>query len=249
MRAIALLALAGCASAAGPAVNPTQAQWDDGLRRLEALRATFPKSAYTQPVTVDFREPYTRRRFEGRGAVGVDPGRAMRMILVGPAGEPALDVWVTRDAWRMSVPAIHLVRRGGRDAPDGMPIGFFRSWFIDPLGGHLLAIGRHDDLVVRDGEGGTLDVSDVALAPRTSAHVRRRKARATERFAFAMGKDGGTASYVSESTGLAALVKLGPVQSEPPDPQAFEDPGDPRSEAERGDERGARGAKPFEDGR
>jgi hypothetical protein len=218
------LALAGCASAAEPAVNPTQAQWDDGLRRLEALRATFPKAAYTQPVTVDFREPYTRRRFEGRGAVGVDPGKAMRMILVGPAGEPALDVWVTRDAWRMSVPAIHLVRRGGRDAPDGMPIGFFRSWFIDPLGGHLLALGSSGDLVVRDPEGGTLDVSDVAFAPRLGAHVRRRKGRATERFEFALGKEGGTAAYVSESTKLAVEVKLGPVQSEPPDPQAFEDP-------------------------
>lgn len=224
MKALLVLAVAGCASAGEPAVNPTQAQWDEGLRRLEALRATFPKTAYTQPVTVDFREPYTRRRFEGRGAVGVDPGRAMRMILVGPAGEPALDVWVTRDAWRMSVPAIHLVRRGGRDAPDGMPIGFFRSWFIDPLGGNLLAIGRDDDLVVRDHEGGTLDVSDVSFAPRPAAHVRRRKGRATERFAFALGKDGGTASYVSESTKLAVEVKLGPVQKDPPDPQAFEDP-------------------------
>jgi hypothetical protein len=223
-RLAVVLALAGCASAVSPPVNPTQAQWDDGLRRLEVLRATFPKTAYTQPVTVDFREPYTRRRFEGRGAVGVDPGKAMRMILVGPAGEPALDVWVTRDAWRMSVPAIHLVRRGGRDAPDGMPIGFFRSWFIDPLGGHLLALGPSDALIVRDREGGTLDVSDVAFAVTTSAHVRRRKGRATERFAFALGKDGGTASYVSESTKLAVEVKLGPVQSEPPDPQAFEDP-------------------------
>jgi hypothetical protein len=228
VKTLVALALVGCASAAEPPVSPTQAQWDDGLRRLEALRATFPKTAYTQPVTVDFREPYTRRRFEGRGAVGVDPGRAMRMILVGPAGEPALDVWVTRDAWRMSVPAIHLVRRGGRDAPDGMPIGFFRSWFIDPLGGALLAIGRHDDLIVRDREGGTLDVSDVSFAPRPTAHVRRRKGRATERFGFSLGKDGGTASYVSESTKLAVEVKLGPVQSEPPDPQAFEDPGDGR---------------------
>jgi hypothetical protein len=224
VKTLLLLALAGCAAPVAPAVNPTQAQWDDGLRRLEALRSTFPKTAYTQPVTVEFFEPYTRRRFEGRGAVGVDPGKAMRMILVGPAGEPALDVWVTRDAWRMSVPAIHLVRRGRRDAPDAMPIGFFRSWFIAPLGGNLLALGNHDDLVVRDHEGGTLDVSNVSFAPRPSAHVRRRKGRATERFDFALGKEGGTASYVSESTKLSVEVKLGPVQSDPPDPQAFEDP-------------------------
>ena len=77
---------------------------------------------------------------------------------------------------------------------------------------------------MRDHQGGTLDVSDVSFAPAASAHVRRRKGRATERFGFALGKDGGTASYVSESTKLAVEVKLGPVQKEPPDPQAFEDP-------------------------
>ena len=219
-----VLAALGCATPYEPPKQPTQGEWDAGLRKLARIRDALPKKPYTQPITVELSEPYTRRRFEGRGAVGVDPGHAMRMILVGPAGEPALDVWVTRDAWRMSVPAIHLVRRGGRDAPDGMPIGFFRSWFIDPLGGHLLAIGPSDDLVVRDDEGGTLDVSDVSFAPRPSAHVRRRKGRATERFGFALGKDGGTASYVSESTKLAVEVKLGPVQNDPPDPQAFEDP-------------------------
>jgi hypothetical protein len=223
-RLLALAALAGCAAATEPPAQPTQAQWDDGLRRLSTLRDTFPKKPYTQPVTVDFHEPYTRRRFEGRGAVGVDPGRAMRMILVGPAGEPALDVWVTRDAWRMVVPAIHLVRRGGRDAPASMPIGFFRSWFVDPLGGHLLALGRGGELVVRDDDGGTLRVSDVTLGEETGAHVRRRRDQAIETFAFAVRKDGGRASYVSESTKLAVGVKLGAVQSEPPDPLAFVDP-------------------------
>jgi hypothetical protein len=189
------------------------------------LRASFPKKPYTQPITVDFHEPYTRRRFEGRGAVGVDPGRAMRMILVGPAGEPALDVWVTRDAWRMVVPAIHLVRRGGREAPASMPIGFFRAWFVDPLGGHLLAVGEGGELVVRDDAGGTLHITDAhAAAGGSSAHVRRRYGTATETFAYTLASNGGEASYTSDSTKLSVAVKLGPMQAEPPEPEAFEDP-------------------------
>jgi hypothetical protein len=217
LRAAALLALvAGCAPSV-PVKEPTQREWDDALRRLAALRATFPSRPYTQPVTVDFEEPYTRRRFEGRGAVGVDPGHAMRMILVGPAGEPALDVWVTRAAWRMVVPAIHLVRRGGLDAPASMPIGFFRAWFIAPLGGHLLALGPDGELVVRDETGGTLHITDVSGS---SGKIRRRSGTTTERFAFGEGR----ASYSNGSTKLSVEVKLGAVQADAPDPQAFVDP-------------------------
>ncbi len=215
LRALAFaLLLATCACAETLEAPPivTQAQWDDGLHRLAALRATFPHAPYTQPVAVSFFEPITRRHFDGRGAVGVDPGRAMRMILVGPAGEPALDVWVTREAWRLVVPAAHVARRGGRESPAGSPIGFFRSWFVDPLGGHLLALGRGGELVVRDANGGTLHIGD--------HRVVRRQGKATEAFEF----DRSRAKYVHEGSGLEVEVKLGETQREPPDPQAFVDP-------------------------
>ncbi len=219
------LAATACAAPYVPPKEPTQAEWEDALRKLAALRASFPKKPYTQPITVDFHEPYTRRRFEGRGAVGVDPGHAMRMILVGPGGGTALDAWVTRDAWRMAVPAISFQRRGGRDAPTSTPVGFFRAWFIDPLGGRLLALGRGGSFILRDDAGGTSDISIDAHEPGVFAgRGARRSGKATERFEWVTRARGGEAHYRHLESGLGVDVELGPPQSEAPDPQAFVDP-------------------------
>lgn len=204
--------LGACAPPAPVAPEVTQANWDDALARLAELRASFPKKPYTEQLSVSFFEPITRRHFDGRGAVGVDPGRAMRMILVGPAGEPALDVWVTRDAWRLVVPAAHVARRGGRESPPGSPIGFFRAWFVDPLGGHLLALGRDRELIVRDDDGGTLHIGD--------GHIVRRRGTQTEIFSF----DRTHAKYVHATSGLEVEITVGEMQREPPDPEAFVDP-------------------------
>lgn len=211
------LATTACVSAAPPPAPVSQAEWDLARAHLARLRAELPTKPYTQPVTVAFFEPRSRRRFDGRGAVGVDPGHAMRMILVGPAGEPALDVWVTPDAWRLVVPALHLVRRGGRDAPRGTPIGFFRAWFVEPLAGRLLAVDGRGALVLRDPFGGT---EHVAARSVEDGRIRRRVGRDTESFSFSATH----ARYVDASTGLSVEVTLGPVQSEPPDPRAFAEP-------------------------
>lgn len=236
--AAALSALAACTTppaASARRSEVTQVEWDEARARLNRLRAALPHRPYAQPVTVDFFEPRSRRHFDGRGAVGVDPGHAMRMILVGPAGEPALDVWVTKGAWRLVVPAIRLVRRGGAETPSGSPVGFFRSWFVDPLGGTLLALGPAAgsaeggttqtgarELIVRNPFGGTLHVLDAdAGETLRSIRVRRRSGAHTESFSYA----GGHASYRDETSGLTVEVTLGPVQRDPPDPEAFRDPG------------------------
>ena len=211
MRLVAAAALSSALACALPPASAhraavTQVEWDAARARLERLRAALPHAPYTQPVTVDFFEPRSRRHFDGRGAVGVDPGHAMRMILVGPAGEPALDVWVTRDAWRLVVPAIRLVRRGGAETPAGSPVGFFRSWFVDPLGGNLLALGpaaesadSARELIVRDPFGGTLHVLEADAGDTLHRiRVRRRSGAHTESFSYA----GGHASYRDESSGL-----------------------------------------------
>lgn len=221
LTSLGLLVTLACAAPAP--YDVTQAQWDGALARLARMRASFPDKPYTRAATMRFFEPHTRRRFEGRGAVGVDPGRAMRLLLVGPAGEPALDVWVTRRAWRMEVPAIHYLRRGGTESPPGLPVGFFRSWFIDPLGGRPLAIGRAGEIVVRDAAGGTLSIAQTA----SGASVRRRSGTTTEVFSYTESPQGGRARYRDDKTGLEVEIDLEPAQDTPPDPKAFEEPGSP----------------------
>jgi hypothetical protein len=210
-----------CLGVTLPPYDVTQTQWEDGLVRLAAMRATFPTQPNTRSVTVSFFEPRSRRRFEGRGAVGVDPGKAMRMILIGPAGEPALDVLVTRDHWRMVVPAIGMKRSGGAESPPGLPIGFFRAWFVAPLGGRPLALGRNGELIVRDVAGGTLSIAPTA----DGAHVARRDGPRSEELTYARSPSGERAHYVDHTTRLEIDVTTDLPQAQPPDPAAFVDPG------------------------
>ena len=219
------LLVTACVAPTRPApVGPSQAEWDHARVELARLRSELPQRPYTQPIHVSLREPITGKRFDGRGAVGVDPGHAMRMILIGPGGGTALDVWVTRDAWRMVVPAISFVKRGGVEAPASTPIGFFRAWFVDPLGGRLLAIGPTGSLVLRDDSGGTTELEIVSRPGLFAGVGRRRSGTATERFTWEPRADGGKASYRHLGSGLRVAVELGPPQSEPPDAAAFADP-------------------------
>ena len=223
--AAAALLLTACAAPARLApVGPSQAEWDHARAELARLRSELPRRPYTQPIRVSLREPITGKRFDGRGAVGVDPGRAMRMILVGPGCGTALDVWVTRDAWRMVVPAISFVRRGREEAPASTPIGFFRAWFVEPLGGRLLALGPTGSLVLRDDSGGTTELEIVSRPGLFAGVGTRRSGAATERFTWETRADGGKASYRHLGSGLRVDVELGPPQSEPPDEAAFADP-------------------------
>jgi len=85
------------------------------------------------------REPRSGRVIRGRGGLAVVPGRALRMILVGVAGVTMLDAWVTPARWRVAVPMLGVLRRGGADDPADLPIGFLRWWFFTPLEGRLFA--------------------------------------------------------------------------------------------------------------
>jgi hypothetical protein len=164
--ALAALAQAGCAPPASPPL-PTQAEWTRAREWWGRLRASEPTTPSSAVVHVSLREPHTGRTFDARGAVAVDPHRALRMILVGPGGGTALDVWATHEHWRFEVPPLHLLRRGGRDDDASVPIGFFRWWFLAPLEGRLLTSvlpgARAQRLVLRSGPA-TVDVTDSAGA-------------------------------------------------------------------------------------
>lgn len=118
----------------------SQYEWSIARDRLARLRRGRPDRPYVERVRLVINDPRTGREYQARGAVAVSPGRAARMILVGPGGTTALDVWVTKDRFRFAVPAIKLEKRGGTDPAEakGLPIGMLRWWFLSPLAGRLL---------------------------------------------------------------------------------------------------------------
>src|SRR6185503_11179086 len=136
------------------------AEWRWARHRLADLReqagAGGPR---TRKIALSLREPYTGRTLEARGAVAIDPPDALRMILIGPGGTTALDLWVRGDLYRFSVPAIGLLRRGdARASPAGargLPVEFLRWWMLRPMQGELLWYvrdGATERFLLRDGD-------------------------------------------------------------------------------------------------
>jgi len=244
--AIAALAIAAAGCAKPPPRPPVllQPDWTRARGELASMRGQVAIHPYVEVIRVALREPRTGRVLEGRGAVAVDPRRAMRMILVGPGGRTALDVWLTHDAWRFSVPALDLTQRGDRRKPTyDVPIGFFRWWFLEPLEGRLLTVvpepGRDEPptFVLRD------DGATVLLRELPERGAAERAARGLRHFVAERREDGDLdrlewvsktlrpgagdrARYQQRTTGLEVEVLVEEVSQEPPDPAAFIDPDD-----------------------
>ncbi len=230
MRA-ALLALPmlACTPSASSLAPPSQAAWTAARAELSALRATEPTGPHVENVRVSMHEPRSGRTVQARGAVAVDPHKAMRMVLIGPGGATALDVWVTLDRWRFAVPALGVLRRGGIDsaASERLPIGFFRWWFLGPLDGRLLTAherGASATLVLRQGEATVTLTSDRERTFRAT----RREAGNVERLAWEgaglRAAAGDRAVYEQESTGVRVEVTVESTSTDAPDPAAFTDP-------------------------
>ncbi len=150
MRLAGILAvglIAGCAPAPRPWPSPDPATFERLAAQLAQRRAARPTRPWSVGVHVLVREPRTGRTVEGRGAIAVAPGQAVRMILVGGAGSTMLDAWVSPERHRVAVPALDLIRRGrDADAAD-LPVAFLRWWFLAPLGGQLVAAADEADPV------------------------------------------------------------------------------------------------------
>lgn len=181
------------------------------------------------------REPWTGRAIESRGALAVQPHLAARLVLLGPGGGTALDMWLTRDRWSFNVPAADFKRKGGTDpaAAHGLPIGFFRWWFLQPLEGRLLTAstaGGGRTFVLRAGEG-TITLKESRERGKERVVARRREDGEQEGLEW-LGRGltphaGDRAKYVQDATGLEVEVLVEAVSPEEPDPAAFLDPDDP----------------------
>jgi hypothetical protein len=170
MRAVVIAAsamLAGCLvppATASPALpDPTLQEWQRARRTLADLRAAAA-APRTRRIALTLREPRSGRVLSARGAVALLPPRALRMILLGPGGTTALDLWIDGDRYRFAVPAIDLQKLGDLRAPReerrGLPIDFLAFWLLRPASGRLLwheHAHQHaheidgDRFVIRDG--------------------------------------------------------------------------------------------------
>jgi len=229
-----------CAPPVPVEATTTEARWRAAERELDALRATEPREPYGMVVRVTLREPVTGRVFDARGALAVDPHRALRMILIGPGGATALDAWVTEDAYRLEIPAIGRVRRGGIRPEPGLPVEFFRAWFLAPLAGRLLASfasaeGLRPEAAPCEGQwfvlrrdGATMTLCDEARTRGLSIVAVRRTPGSLERFAFdgqsLLPHAGDHAEYDDLRSGVRAKVDVESLDDAPPDAVAFVDP-------------------------
>jgi hypothetical protein len=226
-RALVAVALAAVACGGPGASTPiSQPEWDHARQSLVQVRSRTPKSSYVERIRVAFKEPRTGKIFAGRGAIAVDPHNALRMILLGPAGTTALDVWATRDHWRFAIPPANVLKKGGEESPPELPIGFFRSWFLRPYEGRLLTIDR-GDLVLEDHQA-VLRVSGVLSPGKAPLRVMRREGTAVEWLEVidrgAHPPVGERVRYRSMSTGLEVEVLVESLSPDPADPAAFLDP-------------------------
>ena len=73
--------------------------------RLARMRADQPRKPYVERVRVGIVDPRSGKLYQARGAVAISPDRAARLVLLGPGGTTALDVWVTKEHFRIAIPA------------------------------------------------------------------------------------------------------------------------------------------------
>jgi hypothetical protein len=138
-----LAGLVACGARAGSS-PPEQILWTAGRMKLRALRADLaPNKPYKMALSFDMHEPVA---MSARGAVAVRPSQALRMILLGPGGTTAFDLWMCGDAFKISIPAIGLEQRGdvstSVEDKRGLPVGFLRWWLLQPLSGRLINYER-----------------------------------------------------------------------------------------------------------
>jgi len=235
------LALVSCSPRADPAPRlPEGAEglrvWHEARAQLETLREGYqPDEPYSMNVALELTQQQLGKRMRARGAVAVHPPHALRMILLGPGGTTALDLWVCRDEFRFSVPAIDLQRRGDATTPAeelrGLPVDFLRWWFLRPFAGRLLSFvdsAATRRFVLRDG-GQVIHLtapvafSELAQPPLA---VRRVSLDDEERLEVD-GRRCGSVAYQQRSTGIDIAVECEQLNAATPPTRAFADPDEP----------------------
>lgn len=184
MKAWVLLAAAWLLGCGGSAAVPKPPKLQDGpaLTRAQLdLRAHRPTRIVKQELSIAIVDLASGKGFEGRGVVMVKPREALRMILLGPGGTTAMDVWIVQGRFRVAIPALDRVVRGDASTPRetmrGLPVDLLWRWLVDPFGGTLVAARA-------EGEG----VLAFLKRGGTAFEIRRRDAAGTDGWFYEHGK-------------------------------------------------------------
>ncbi len=211
--------LVGCSGLTREPLQPGSAE--DFLRASETLHSLAEVTARerTQTVQLSMSAPYLPSEVSSRGAVALRPPGELRMILLGPGGATALDVWISGQRYRLEIPALERVVSGGTDAElqqeRGLPIGFLRWWLLHPFSAQLQAARPRDgglELLLRDEDGAWIEV---LLQPggeisATRSSLRRQGGevvRLDEETVHASKAGCGEVRYSQRSTRLTSIVR------------------------------------------
>jgi hypothetical protein len=204
------IALAGCAADASSRTPPLDpAAFVEARTRIEAWQRASAGER-TEKIALRVDAPYMPAAMTARGAVAVRPPEALRMILLGPGGTTAMDLWSKGDRYRFAIPALDRTMRGdastSAEQKRGLPVDFLRWWMLRPLGGRLLAARRDGatlEVLLADGDR----VTEARLEPsgKLSAHRRwwtERDGLVDEEWLEAAGPGCSRVTYRQRSTSI-----------------------------------------------
>jgi hypothetical protein len=207
---------------------PSQARWLGLKSELAELRSSRAEQ-YSLNISLTIEQRALGQRLRARGAVAVRPPNALRMILLGPGGTTAFDLWSCGDAFRLRIPALELHKRGDAKTPPAelatLPIAFLRQWFLRPYSGRLLLAdeqGSRHRFVLRDDDGALIDFTREG-----DRLLWRRTLGADEQAIVAEHEPCGRVSHRDSATGVAIEVECERINYGPPPARAFVDPFDP----------------------
>lgn len=228
---------AGLSSASTPTSDAPAVISCEARHKLDELTSAGSRLSQRrkQNVRLELSAPFMPAAIEARGAVAMDPEAGdLRMILLGPGGATAIDLWMHGPRYRFDVPAIEKTLRGDAgtkvEQKKGLPVDFLGWWMLHPLRGEVLVADLDDrglSFVLRDRVGEAVAYVDAELAPAGTFHATRTTWAGDEKIdeetlsASSLGC--GRVEYTQASTSLHVVAEC---EGESPDvpAKAFVDP-------------------------
>ena len=215
--AIMALGGVGCAATEGPiaARRPDPAAFVEAVRRIDDLKRELGGDR-TDTINLELDAPYLPSTVKARGAIAVRAPDRLRMIMLGPGGTTAMDLWMQGDRFRFSIPSLGREVVGDATTPAaekrGLPVDFLRAFMLQPLGGRVLAASKEGDVLyvlLAEGKG---TISELTLRQNGALSLHRAwfdgtGERYEEEWIEASGFGCASARYRQKSTRLEVTAR------------------------------------------